>query len=42
MLAAVGNLGKKGVVMIVHHTDCGLVRGNFDGGDEGIRGVLRG
>jgi carbonic anhydrase len=24
VLSAVGNLGKKGVIMVVHHTDCGL------------------
>jgi carbonic anhydrase len=24
VLSAVGNLGKKGAIMVVHHTDCGL------------------
>jgi carbonic anhydrase len=24
VLSAVGNLGKKGVIMVLHHTDCGL------------------
>jgi len=24
ILSAVGNEGKKGVIMIIHHTDCGL------------------
>jgi len=24
VLSAVGNRGKKGVIMVVHHTDCGL------------------
>lgn len=25
VLSAVGNQGKKGVIMVVHHTDCGLM-----------------
>jgi carbonic anhydrase len=33
VLAAVGNNGKKGVIMVVHHTDCGLQ--SID--DNGIR-----
>lgn len=24
VLSAVGNLGKKGVIAVIHHTDCGL------------------
>ena len=36
VLSAVGNLGKKGVIMVVHHTDCGLQTAN----DEDIRKVL--
>ncbi|PVH86928.1 hypothetical protein DL98DRAFT_582245 [Cadophora sp. DSE1049] len=38
VLSAVGNLGKKGVIMVVHHTDCGLQTAD----EEGIRAVLRG
>ncbi len=37
VLAAVGNAGKKGVIMVVHHTDCGLQTAD----DEGIREALR-
>lgn len=37
VLAAVGNNGKKGVIMVVHHTDCGLVHV----GDVEIAGVLK-
>ncbi|KAH7418328.1 carbonic anhydrase [Cadophora sp. MPI-SDFR-AT-0126] len=37
VLSAVGNLGKKGVIMVVHHTDCGLQAAD----EEGIRGVLK-
>ncbi len=36
VLSAVGNLGKKGVIMVVHHTDCGLQTAS----DEEIREVL--
>lgn len=36
VLSAVGNLGKKGVIMVVHHTDCGLQTAN----DEDIRKAL--
>jgi len=36
VLSAVGNLGKKGVIMVVHHTDCGLQTAS----DEEIRKVL--
>jgi carbonic anhydrase len=36
VLSAVGNLGKKGAIMVVHHTDCGLQTAN----DEEIRTVL--
>ena len=36
VLSAVGNLGKKGVIMVVHHTDCGLQTAN----DEDIRKLL--
>ncbi|KAG4430911.1 hypothetical protein IFR05_013603 [Cadophora sp. M221] len=38
VLSAVGNAGKKGVIMVVHHTDCGLQTAD----DEAIRRVLRG
>ncbi|KAL2074353.1 hypothetical protein VTL71DRAFT_8131 [Oculimacula yallundae] len=37
VLSAVGNAGKKGTIMIVHHTDCGLQGAS----EEGIREVLR-
>ncbi|KAH6719885.1 carbonic anhydrase [Leptodontidium sp. MPI-SDFR-AT-0119] len=37
VLSAVGNAGKKGVIMVVHHTDCGLQTAD----EEAIRGVLR-
>ncbi|KAF4629880.1 hypothetical protein G7Y89_g8258 [Cudoniella acicularis] len=37
VLSAVGNLGKKGTIIVVHHTDCGLQ--SVD--DEEIRRVLR-
>jgi carbonic anhydrase len=36
VLSAVGNLGRKGVIMVVHHTDCGLQTAS----DEEIRKVL--
>lgn len=36
VLSAVGNLGKKGVIMVVHHTDCGLQTAS----DEEIRTSL--
>lgn len=36
VLSAVGNLGKKGVIMVVHHTDCGLQTAN----DDDIRKAL--
>ncbi len=36
VLSAVGNLGKKGVIMVVHHTDCGLQTAT----DDDIRKVL--
>ena len=36
VLSAVGNLGKKGVIMVVHHTDCGLQTAS----DDEIRSVL--
>jgi carbonic anhydrase len=36
VLAAVGNNGEKGVIMVVHHTDCGLQ--SID--DNGIRECL--
>jgi carbonic anhydrase len=36
VLSAVGNLGKKGTIMVVHHTDCGLQTTT----DEEIREVL--
>jgi carbonic anhydrase len=36
VLSAVGNLGKKGVIMVVHHTDCGLQTAT----DEQIRMAL--
>jgi carbonic anhydrase len=36
VLAAVGNNGEKGVIMVVHHTDCGMQ--SID--DNGIRGCL--
>jgi hypothetical protein len=38
VLAAVGNLGRKGTIMVVHHTDCGLAR--VEGGDQEIRSAL--
>jgi len=38
VLSAVGNLGKKGVIMVVHHTDCGLQTAD----EEAIREALRG
>lgn len=38
VLSAVGNLGKKGTIIVVHHTDCGLASVKND--DE-IRTVLR-
>ncbi|PMD24228.1 hypothetical protein NA56DRAFT_31250 [Hyaloscypha hepaticicola] len=50
VLSAVGNLGKKGVIMVVHHTDCGLQTASDDDirkalgegiGEEG-REVLKG
>ena len=37
VLAAVGNNGEKGVIMVVHHTDCGLQTAS----DEEIRLALR-
>jgi carbonic anhydrase len=37
VLSAVGNKGKKGVVMVVHHTDCGLQSIS----DDEIKEVLR-
>lgn len=42
VLSAVGNLGKKGTIMVVHHTDCGLCNAAVleAGGDEGIRRAL--
>jgi carbonic anhydrase len=36
VLAAVGNNGKKGVIMVVHHTDCGLAHIT----DAEIAGIL--
>jgi len=36
VLSAVGNLGKKGAIMVVHHTDCGLETAS----DEDIRKAL--
>ncbi|KAE9379007.1 carbonic anhydrase [Stipitochalara longipes BDJ] len=36
VLSAVGNLGTKGVIMVVHHTDCGLQTAS----DGEIRNVL--
>jgi carbonic anhydrase len=36
VLSAVGNLGKKGTIMVVHHTDCGLQTAS----DEEIREAL--
>lgn len=36
VLSAVGNLGKKGVIMVVHHTDCGLQTAT----DDDIRKAL--
>jgi carbonic anhydrase len=36
VLSAVGNRGKKGTIMVVHHTDCGLQTTS----DEEIREVL--
>ena len=38
VLSAVGNLGRKGVIMVIHHTDCGL--GSIN--DEEIRDALLG
>ncbi|KAH8658689.1 hypothetical protein BGZ60DRAFT_124537 [Tricladium varicosporioides] len=38
VLSAVGNLGKKGTIIVVHHTDCGLASVRND--DE-IRRILR-
>lgn len=38
VLSAVGNHGKKGVIMVVHHTDCGLAHVE---GDEEIAIVLK-
>lgn len=42
VLSAVGNLGRKGTVMVVHHTDCGLCSAGVveAGGDEAIRRAL--
>ncbi|XMA08298.1 hypothetical protein WAI453_001089 [Rhynchosporium graminicola] len=37
VLSAVGNVGKKGTIMVVHHTDCGLQGAD----EESIRRVLR-
>lgn len=37
VLSAVGNAGKKGVIMVVHHTDCGLQSIS----DDGIKEILR-
>ena len=37
VLLAVGNAGKKGVIMVVHHTDCGLQSIS----DDEIKEVLR-
>lgn len=37
VLSAVGNAGKKGVIMVVHHTDCGLQSTS----DHEIKEVLR-
>ena len=37
VLSAVGNLGKNGVIMVVHHTDCGLQTAD----EEEIRKVLK-
>lgn len=36
VLSAVGNSGKKGTIMVVHHTDCGLQTAD----EESIRRVL--
>jgi carbonic anhydrase len=37
VLSAVGNLGKKGCIMVVHHSDCGLASVS---GDDEIKAVL--
>lgn len=37
VLAAVGNEGKKGLIIVVHHTDCGLCHTS----DEDIKESLR-
>jgi len=37
VLSAVGNLGKKGTIMVVHHSDCGLQ----SVGEEEIKESLR-
>lgn len=37
VLSAVGNAGKKGLIMVVHHTDCGLQSTS----DHEIREILR-
>lgn len=38
ILSAVGNLGKKGIIAIIHHSDCGLASIN----DEKIKSDLLG
>ncbi|KAK0129730.1 hypothetical protein ONS96_000289 [Cadophora gregata f. sp. sojae] len=40
VLSAVGNLGKKGVIMVVHHTDCGLQTANEDEIREALKGSV--
>ena len=37
VLAAVGNQGYKGTILVVHHTDCGLASVT----DEGVRECMR-
>lgn len=36
MLSAVGNAGKKGTILLIHHTDCGLATAS----DEEIKKTL--
>lgn len=38
VLSAVGNAGKKGSIVVIHHTDCGLATAS----DEEIKKVLLG
>ncbi|KAH7360660.1 carbonic anhydras-like protein, partial [Rhexocercosporidium sp. MPI-PUGE-AT-0058] len=42
VLSAVGNAGKKGVIMVVHHTDCGLQTADEEGIREALRGSVEG